>query len=138
HENLTNSAREAHREPGNIRASILFECLRMSSRLSSLFLLRAHPALRSAWLIWLVMVATSTLTRAVLVLMAWPDIELTPGAIFDIAANGTGADVLFAFACAAPALFIGALAHRGSAPGRLRRGWRLAVTTAIVAAAGFA
>ena len=102
-----------------------------------LLLLRSHPALESAWLIWLVMVATATVTRVVLASLAWQDIDLSPGAILDILLRGTAADVLFAFACAAPALFVGALAHRSRPPGLLRRGWRLAVTTGVVAAVGF-
>ncbi|MCM5569326.1 LTA synthase family protein [Burkholderiaceae bacterium FT117] len=102
-----------------------------------LLLLRSHPALRSAWIVWLVMVAASTLTRLVLATLAWQDLDLSPGAVLDILLRGTAADMLFAFACAAPVLFVGALAHRGRAPGRLRRGWRLAVTTGVVAAVGF-
>ncbi|MFP5413042.1 MAG: hypothetical protein ACLGHB_08780, partial [Gammaproteobacteria bacterium] len=65
-----------------------------------LLLLRSHPALESAWLIWLVMVATATLTRVVLASLAWQDIDLSPGAILDILLRGTAADALFAFACA--------------------------------------
>ena len=102
-----------------------------------LSVLRSHPALRSAWLIWLVIVVTAIATRAVLAALAWDDLDLSPAALLDIALRGTTADALFALACAAPALAIGALAHLGGSPGWLRRGWRLAVTTGIVAAAGF-
>lgn len=83
------------------------------------------------------MVATSFATRIALAVVSWRELELSPAALLDIALRGLAADVLFAFACAAPALFVGALFHRTDKPGRLRRGWRLAVATAIVAAAGF-
>src|SRR5690606_5290638 len=50
-----------------------------------LSVLRSHPAFRSAWLIWLVMLVTAAVTRAVLAGLAWNDLDLSPAALLDIA-----------------------------------------------------
>ena len=97
----------------------------------------SHPAFRSATLIWLAIVVTSTATRCVLTVLAWSSLDPSPGSLLGIATHGLASDALLAAAFASPALLVGALSHGSGPPGRVRRAWRLVATAGILCAAGF-